>query len=86
MIWYGLSVLQRPFWTGPLTKKFKDSIIGDIAGDDFVLVDGGNYLGQIFPEWGNSGRLTRHIRLYYRLNPDQPDGRFHGQFDHLAGQ
>ncbi len=79
MIFDGLSVLQKPFYRGELTGAVGALIIGDVDRDDFLLVEGGNYLAGVS---GTEG--SRHIALYHRLNPDQPDGRFHGSLDDLA--
>jgi hypothetical protein len=79
MIWDGLSVLQSLAWEGPLTDDIRAGIIGDLDDtDSYLLVDGGAYLGYTFLDQGQL-----YIGLYWRLNPDQPDGRFHGKFDHL---
>jgi len=75
MIFDGLSILQQPFWTGYLTDQISQSISGDHRTSDFVLVDGGVYFGRT---------RDNQFSLYYRLNPDQPGGRFYGAFEHLA--
>jgi 8-oxo-dGTP pyrophosphatase MutT (NUDIX family) len=80
MIWDGLSIKQDPFYRGPFTDELRAAIVaGDPNGKDVLLLDEGNYLG--LPHRVAS---LRWIYLWYRLNPDQPDGRFHGAFDHLA--
>ena len=81
IIFDGLSVLQEPFYVGKLTQELKDSIIGDPGQGDFILLDGGNYLARMIFVQNKDGW---NIAIYYRLNPDQPDGRFHGAFDHMA--
>jgi hypothetical protein len=83
MIFDGLSILQKPFFRGELTEDVRQLIRGETDSADFLLVDGGNYLGRTFWVEGETGR-KEHISLSYRLNPDQPDGRFHGSLDVLA--
>lgn len=83
MLFDGLSILQKPFYRGEITAEIRSRLTGEKAGSDFVLVDGGRYLGRMSSAGEGSGR-KQQITLYYRLNPEQPDGRFRGSLDHLA--
>ncbi len=81
MIWDGLSILHQPWWTGALTPDLQAALRGDPASKDFLLLDGGHYLAQTFLPAGVDG--DRHINIYRRLNPDQPDGYFRGELEYL---
>jgi 8-oxo-dGTP pyrophosphatase MutT (NUDIX family) len=89
MIFDGLSVLQKPFWEGELTDSLREHIVGGLDSHGFhthrfMLVDDGNYFGRTVPMDGNEeGRGPFRLSLYCRLNPDQPDGYFHGVLDSL---
>jgi hypothetical protein len=82
MIWDGLSILQPPFREELLTDELRAILIGNPDDGDYVLVDDGSYLGRamLHSKSGAHDDLRWYFELYYRLNPDQPDGRFHGAF------
>lgn len=91
MIWDGLSVLQRPCYRGPVTEAFEAACSTPLlpSADEihayrhFYLVDGGNYFAR--PHWAEDGDgMSLHLELFYRLNPNEPDGRFHGALDNLV--
>lgn len=83
MIYDGLSVLQSPFFEGPLTAEIETAACEPLSDRDFVLIDGGRYFGRCY--WIEEGTdKVKKIALYYRLNPFEDGGRFHGSFDQLA--
>lgn len=79
MIWDGLSVIRPPAlrldYASERQREDLHKRLGVVPSEDIYLpVDNGNYLSR-----------TRQgvIELYYRLNPFQPDGRFHGTLEDL---
>ena len=76
MMWDGLSILQVPFYEGPVS----DEIL--IPGcrnhrEDFFLLDGGRVIGRY-----NS--VTDSMKLWNRLNPFEETGRFPSELHKLA--
>lgn len=78
MMFDGLSVLQKPFYQGPMTPEIEQTATKPLRENTgFALVSGGAY----FAKWD---RFSSEVSLYYRLNPFEKDGRFTGNLEHLV--
>jgi hypothetical protein len=75
MMWDGLSVLQEPFYQGPVTSQIWSIGLDTEQKNGFVLLEGGRYFGRFSKE-------TEQIKLWFRLNPFQEEGRFHGELEY----
>jgi hypothetical protein len=99
LVYDGLSILDEPFYVGPLTNALRDLIVDnpeasssmrfDSPGNsDIMLVAGGSYLGLPFfvaneDELVPGAKLGWNIKLFKRRNPYQPGGCFSGPLDYL---
>jgi ADP-ribose pyrophosphatase YjhB (NUDIX family) len=75
LMYDGLSVLNKPFYRGPLTAEVKHAV-HEISEHAFSLVDGGRYFGMLRKDGG--------VELYRRLNPFESSGCFKGSLEHLG--
>jgi 8-oxo-dGTP pyrophosphatase MutT (NUDIX family) len=73
MMWDGLSILQEPFYEGPVTPLILSA--GAVTESNaFVLLERGRYFGRY-------SKASEQVKLWYRLNPFEEQGRFHGELE-----
>ena len=75
MLWDGLSITKNPFYSGPIPSEIGGGC--RFESGDFGLIDDGNYFARY-------DATTTCVKLFYRLNPFEPTGRFVGKLEHLA--
>ncbi len=69
MMWDGLSVLQEPFYKGPVTEEILAAGFRLTNPGEFLLIEGGRAFGRY-------NIATESVEVWNRLNPFEEGGRF----------